>query len=141
MSGAINANIRKFFFALMPATFYQRYERYLHHPDAVRISRKKRKRVHEGLRRLFDKRQEPGFVPTYIDQPENGTVYRVRLYPDSYIPTIDRFIWLMRCELVDAAERAAAADIAQPEVLKQPTRERKRIPAKPKPIFSLKNNK
>lgn len=73
----------------MPFTFYQCYQEYLQRPDSFIFSKKKLKKLSNGIKFLYDRRNVTFNKPiSYIESQEGDQTYQVRLYPDSFKNTV-----------------------------------------------------
>lgn len=67
-------------------TFYQCFLEYQKRPDAIKFSKKKIKKLHGHIRRIYDRHENPPI--SYLESQEGDKIYQVRDYPNSFKKTI-----------------------------------------------------
>lgn len=67
-------------------TFHQCFLEYQKRPDAIHFSKKKIKKLHEHIKQVYDRRENP--VISYIESQEGDKIYQVRDYPYTFKKTI-----------------------------------------------------
>lgn len=113
------------------STFYQRFLIYQQRPDATKFKERDRKVIGMNLAKVFDSREQT--IPfTIEDSLEDGILYRVRNYPNTFDYTIDCFIRNRHEFLTNKPAKKKKA----PPATTQEKKARKRIP---KPAFRLRN--
>ena len=74
-----------YFYHNMP-TFHQCYLEYRKRPDAIQFSKKKIKKLHQKIKWIYDRHENPPI--SYLESQEDGKTYLVRDYPYPFKKTI-----------------------------------------------------
>ena len=119
------------------ATIYQRLQHYRLHPQAVVFSKKKLRNLYFMVASFWNKQEDRPEL-SYVDSQEDGQVFRVRIYPDNYTPTIDHCIWKIHAIMVKQLTRAPKVEDAKPAPPVVPAKPPRLRTRKPTPVFSGK---
>lgn len=116
-------------------TIYQRLELYRQSPASVYLSRTRLKKIYNVTKFIYDKRPSNPLI-SFVESIEGENVFTVRLYPDAFTKMIDTII-------LNTAKEVLVNIIQEPPAPppKKEIKERKKIPSKPKPIYSTRNYK
>lgn len=121
-------------------TFFQRYQIYRSLPGAVVFSTKQIRHISFILKSIYDKRISNPPIE-FCESIEEGTVYRVRNYPENFVKTIDGLIDKFHITILkninqvqESASKVVTEKPPASETTKK-TEKRKRIPMK-KPVYS-----
>lgn len=109
-------------------TFYQCYLEYQKRSDAIQFSKKKIKKLHEHIKRVYDRHENPPI--SYLESQEGNKMYLVRDYPARFKNTI--------VGLLNRLHDNEVKKVVEVPILKEPVkRQRVRKPIN-KPEFSAK---